>query len=608
MRGSLLCRVVAIGRAALIARRPCHAENAIHRVHDYYFSYFREADGYRTVAHSNPDLRMVVSSKAVKQLSPTSLSNAELVEVVLCCAEITGWRRWRRDIESECVRRAASLPFVMSVAVMDAWAAAFGGKVYLREMLPRWSCGLHTASKSDFIHLVYLASLGKRAPDVFVRAVLQRLHMMLQDSKLRELGVICSSLFKLKVKTKDTLILDAVARCTEHNIAADGDRFDIIAALKFLRLCEHHDARLLTQLAVYVEKNAGNFMLVECAHFLAAFSSVGAYDEATFRKLERKFTALLHDLRGCPGGTSKTHPSDAPRVKDVAKVLWAFASVGHNADSDSLDAATEFLEDHFTVNSALHVLDAVQSLICLNTYPLDLIQKVISQHYLQKIVTMSQKAKPLKQLLFVKSSASIMIDGKLGNPGKYPGPAKPDSTQFARDGFKVLADLLAASGLSASYVLPHIRIASFAFSVCPESYATATINFANLRGAGSELPLSQDLIDAVSGKRGSCHGKISSFATLPPSATIVNIELIDDSVLLKDSNTAMRGIMKAKLRQLRRLGLKVVLVTPQEVQSITELQGESRVRWREEFLKRCVNDAIPEFYNSSDCNSAVFGS
>ncbi|CAN8002225.1 unnamed protein product [Ixodes hexagonus] len=575
-----------------------HVLQTPRKIYDHYFGYFRKTDLYgRTVARSDPKLRGFVLSNETR-LDVSALSDSELVEAVLCCEDASFWKRHCCRIESECCRRVGYLPAPTSVAVMDAWAASLGGKVYLREVLPHWTRHVRAFETFDFVHLVYLASLHKSAPESFLQAVTSRLETVLKDCNLREVGILCSSLFKLKARVADDAVLAAVAQFAAEGLSSRGDRFDVVSTLKFLRLCEHYDGRLLAELAAYVQEKSGEFVTVECAHFLAAYASVAAYDEPTFRKLEQRVVDLLQN----PGETAqlsneeryKSHPAELPRVKDVAKVLWALAHVGHSADGLTLKTAEKFLEQRFTPNDIFHVLDALQSFVCLDFYPRHLIEETLSRN-VQRTITSSHKHKPSKQLYFVKMSASVMLGDDFKCPPEDLQSSRTDQAQYERAGFQDLADLFAARRLAPSCILPHIHIAGVTFEVCPSSLnVKPVISLRDLQRGRKQLDLSQSLIDALSGKR-KTQVESSDVAHTSTQSVFVSVELLDKDVLVRGSESTMRGILRAKVIQLRRLGVKVVFATPNQVRLVSELRGVTGDEWWNQFLKRCASDSDPQF-------------
>lgn len=604
MTAMFACRAAAVFKAltAVTASRGAHGRP---KIYDHYFGYFRETDLYRrTTARSDPELRRFVLSSGAR-LDASALSVPELVEAALCCEDTSFGRHHGRKIEDECCRRARHLPPLTSVTLMDAWASSLGGKGYLREVVPHWTRYACSAETFDFVHLVYLASLGKGAPESFLHAVADRLRTVLPECALREVGILCSSLFKLKLRVADDAVLAAVARSAAGGLRSRGDRFDVVSALKFLRSCEYYDAKLLAEIAAYVREEGGELAVAECAHFLAAFSSVAAYDEPTFRRLERRVADLLRDPRSTRDG-HRAHPAESPRVKDVAKVLWALAHVGHDADNWILETAEEFLERRSAPSDVFHVLDALQSFVCLDFYPRRLIEEMLSADVRHTIVS-SHLRKPSKQLAFVRMSASVMLGDTLkgGPPLEDPPSSRTDRAQYERDCFRDLADLFAARGLPVSCALPHIHVAGVTFTVCPSSLTTRPVlDFRDLKGGSKQLNLSRDLIDAVSGTRKQRPDGGGS-ARASARSTFVSVELLDGGVLVRGSESTMRGIMKAKVVQLRRLGIKVVFATPGQVKAVSKLSGVDRDDWWVRFVKRCASDTDPQFYRSVDGADAV---
>lgn len=544
----LLLRLRCVASNAAYRRRSCS-----HFVRDHYFNYFRESGAYRqTVATQDAEPRF--PSTAPSTLS--AVGDEHLPAVVLSAA-VSAKREHALAVEKECCRRVGHLPPEVAIRVMDAWASTPHGvgNAYARHLLR--AVDVAQLPKPHFVHLLYLLALEKRTvPDDFVGSVKRRLPEFQREQDFKEAAILCSSLFKLKIKILDGAFLSTIAQHTSGALKLSKDRFDIIAALKFLRLCEHYNADLLENLARYAIDHCQELVAVECAHMLAAFSSVAAYDKGMFECLEHRVASILGTHTQSATDLSRLHPSLQPRLKDVAKVLWTFAAVSHRAENQFLQASVRFLEHHFTSHKDLyHVLDALQSLICLNCFPWDLIDRARSPSA-ERAVLFGGRKKAAQRLAFVTASVQLARGDAL--PATRFGRELSPS---GRDGFAELAAVFGARGLRASCLLPHIRIAGVTFSVCPHSLrASSVLDLAELQRRA---------------------GLAGDFAP-----RLVSVELLDNSVLVRNSGRRLCGIMAAKVRQLRVLGVCVLGVTPEEASRLAALPNERQ--WWNAFVQACA--------------------
>lgn len=545
------------------SRRWCHTV-----VRDHYHRFFRDRTAYhQTVAcSSGTDLNSVI---------PSSLGNERLVSTVLSCN-----KNDKHAVEQECCRLVDKLAPEVAIRVMDAWAitASSGGVRYRQQLL----CVVDAAHlpRPHLLHLLYLSALWKRpVPGVFESAVKRRLSELQNEGDFKELAVLCSSLFKLKMKVSDDAFLDAVARCTAHALRSGEDRFDIIAVLKFLRLCEYHSTELLEELSRYVSVHSREMAVVECAHILAAFASVAQYDFCAFGCLEDRVCSRLSTLT--PGEpSSRLHPSLMPRVKDVAKVLWAFAAVSHTPKKETLQSTAQFLEQRFVETDLYFVLDSLQSLICLDYFPWDLIDKVTSakaQHW----ASSERRTKAAQRLDFVMTSTQLTR----GMPVKR---ARQETTPLPqrRDGFGDLVVAFTAHGLSPSCLLPHIRIAAVTFAVCPRSLTVSPLlSLADVRRASGDLE----------------------------QPCLVSVELLDPGVVVRGGQR-LRGVMAAKVQQLHTLGVRPLGLTPEAAARLAALGGGARWKWWRAFVQACVRGdphpgdlaaLLPEGVSPKQCSGDI---
>lgn len=514
-------------------------------VRDHYHRFFRDRPTYRqTVACSlGADLNPEV---------PSLLGTERLVSAVLSCC-----RNDKHAVEQECCRLVDKLAPEVAIRVMDAWAttapSGTGGVRYRQQLL----CVVDAMQlpRPHFVHLLYLTALWKRpVPSVFESAVKRRLPKLQNEGDFKELAVLCNSLFKLKIKVVDNAYLNTAARCTVRALMSGEDRFDIIAVLKFLRLCEYRSAELLEGLSCYVSTHSREMAVVECAHILAAFASVADYDSHAFSCLEDQVYSLLSTVNlGEP--SSRLHPSLMPRLKDVSKVLWAFAAVSHSPKKETLQSAAQFLERRFASEADLYyVLDSLQSLICLDYFPWDLIDKATSAK-MQHWASSERRTKAAQRFNFVMASAQLTR----GVLVEWAGRETPPPPQ-RRYGFGDLVAVFAVHGLSPGCLLPHIRIAAVTFAVCSRSLtASPVLSIADLRR------LSEDL----------------------EKPRLVSVELLDPGVMVHGKQL-LRGVMAAKVRQLRALGVHPLGLTPEEAARLAALSGGARWKWWHVFVQACA--------------------
>uniref|UniRef100_A0A224YT26 Mediator complex subunit 9 isoform C family protein n=1 Tax=Rhipicephalus zambeziensis TaxID=60191 RepID=A0A224YT26_9ACAR len=549
LRRLLQLRPLVLGITVTTHRR-CHGY-----VRDHYFRFFRESGAYhQTVATSGaqPE-RTPLETSAL-----SALGDDQLVGAVLSCGSSSAKGGHVHALERECCRRVGKLAPELAIRVMDAWATSSPhcGSTYVRQ-LPR-ALDVKQLPWPHLVHLLYLLGLKKCSiPPDFASVVEERLSEFRLEGDFRELAVLCSSLFKLKTRVSNDAFLSFVSRQTARALASHEDRFDVVAALKFLRLCEHYSPEVLENLVSYVASHSRELVVTECAHMLAAFASVAAYDRGTFECLEDRVVSLLRECIPSKHNSSRLHPSLRPRLKDVAKVLWAFAAVNHGARKESLQVAVQFLEQNFTSNRDLyHVLDALQSLICLDCYPWDLIDRATSSSA-ERAVSLDGKKKAVLRLVFIAASAQLARGAPLTVKLTSSREQLP-----RRDGFGELVAVFGERRLRAGCILPHIRIAGVTFAVCPRSLRVSPV---------------LDVADMKQQKMtaGNCE------------ARFVSIELLDDSVLVRDSEGGhLRGIMAVKVRQLQALGVRVIGVSPEEIARLAALSD--RRQWWNVLVRACA--------------------
>lgn len=590
----MLLRVVAGSVRQLRAVGLRHRSATSSRIYDHYFDHFARCLDYKTVARSNVKLEKDLSDTSFSKLNPASLCDGELVEAVLLCGNPTFARENLKLLDEECRRRLPKLRFDLSVQLMHAWWMAVANEAfkgeYFNSAVAYWPLHLKFATKLEFVHLVYLLGQNKMNPKDLSNILRARFNVFLPSFTPKELAIVCNGFFKLKSGISDPAVLDLVARQAEKLMTSTKDRFDLVAILKFFRLSQYYNKEFLTKLSDYAVSHCGSFNVTECAHFLAAYSCVNVYEQNVFCNVtSRAFSCLKLALEGSAPTDFRAHPADVPRVKDVAKLLWALANVGHEIHEEHSATSVRFIKANLSPNVITHVVDALQSLVCLGVYPRDLIRQVCSSGTERKLARMS-KRKPLQQFIFVRNSASIM----LGSSTEIAPWTGIDTWQLERRSLTDFINAYSAEGLFPSHVLPHIRIAGVTLSVRSKPLSVEVVN-GPLSEKAVDLQVSRRLLESIAGRGGS---QWDSKETQSPR-TFVSIEVLDESVLVRGSSTQLLGIMKAKLRQLKQLGIKVVLLTPDFVETICQWPEKRRTEWLNSSLRDCVRSPNDEIFYGS---------
>ncbi|XP_064479727.1 uncharacterized protein LOC135393099 [Ornithodoros turicata] len=597
-----LSKLLPIARNGITCNVSQYHSPVLRQIHEHYYSHFLNNPKYRTVARSDLNLQKELLNRHFLQVNPAGLSDTELLQAILLCRDSSVFKSKWKDLDRECCKRISKFSFSISVQIMDSWITQLGNTAFNGEFfacaVAYWALHVRFSTKEEFVHLVYLLSRKKSVPENLSSSLSTNLYKFLPSLTPRELAVVCSSLFKLKCKDFDFTTLNKVATEVEQLMLLHEDRFDLISVLKFLRMCKYYKETLLAKLTSYILAQCDTFNVTECAHFLATYSSVKVCERDVFEKLEaRAFSSLKTFIKRGVTIDSKMHPSIAPRIKDVARVLWALASVGHQISNLNSTMAVQFIEDNFHPDTIPHVLDALQSLACFGVYPEDLTCRACAS-ITENHLTHHPKKKLFQQFVFVKNSALIMLSRQKLPPLLMSHAV--DASLIHRPSLMNLINLYNSEGLCPSCILPHIRIAGVALVVASALSFTPVNNLEDLLSRTRRtVHVSPLILKGLVGHNGL--DKIQDDSVVPSSVRIpVSIEVLDHSVTLRNSSASLLGVMRAKVEQLKTLGIKVVFLTPSCIESLSKLPHKSRRDWLNDVLRDCIKLSQSELFYSSE--------
>jgi len=140
-------------------------------------------------------------------------------------------------------------------------------------------------------------------------------------------------------------------------------------------------------------------------------------------------------------------------------------------------------------------------------------------------------------------------------------PKNLEKDILQRKGFKELIDYLNTQlekdSFAYCYIMPHIMISGIVVAMKPKENNSCMFITSKM----------SKLIE---------NGVISKYVEriLQKDKTYVCIELLDESVCVHQSVLPL-GLMKAKIRQLQKLGIDVITVTPEEVKGLTKSSEQS---------------------------------
>ncbi|XP_035233160.1 uncharacterized protein LOC118204976 [Stegodyphus dumicola] len=558
-------------------------------IHDKNFYYFRCKDEYKnSVVLLNNDLNNSKVESCEFSLPPEQnihnndsillplmqrenvmkLSTSQIKEVMCLMAntkvDISKYTSAVKYLDEKCALGVERWPLELSLYMLDAWIIVLGPKAfrkhYYSAVTSVWSRKVTKCSKVNLVLMLYFIGLSKSRPPFLMEILESKLETFISDFSDEEWAIICLSFFKISKRIKSELLLKQSCHAAV-NLLQKNDRFNLISVLKILRMSKFYDSDLWNKLQDYVLKEHNSFNFVECTNFLAVFADQNIYYKELFNCLENQGMSVL--LNETVDSNIKAHPSMRSRVKDIARFLWALASVGHDVKASNRNSIINILDERLQsgeINSQLHILvDSLQSLILLGCYPNKLLSFALQAACINTIF-LEDKAKPKYQLYFIQKS--VQIEDPLAFCSDHmnilhPIPKNLQKDIMNRKGFKAFTDYLEKklikNDFECCYLIPHIMIAGIVISSSDKN---------KLKNSAVE---SKD--EAYLYKKYAENGIISKHLIdfLEENKCYTCIEILDPSVCIHGSIQPI-GLMQTKIRQLTKLNFQVITLSTDEIE------------------------------------------
>ncbi|KFM67362.1 hypothetical protein X975_10476, partial [Stegodyphus mimosarum] len=556
-------------------------------IYDKNFYYFRCKDEYKnSVVLLNNDLNNSkvencgfsspseqnihndsILSPLMQRENVMKLSTSQIKEIVCLMAntkvDISNYTSAVKYLDEKCALGVERWPLELSLYMLDAWIIILGPKAfrkyYYSAVTSVWSRKVTKCSKVNLVLMLYFIGLSKSRPPFLMEILESKLETFILDFSDEEWAIICLSFFKISKRMKSELLLKQSCHAA-GNLLQKNDRFNLISILKFLRMSKFYDSDLWNKLQDYVLKEHNSFNFVECTNFLAVFADQNIYHKELFNSLENRGMSVL--LNETVDSDIKTHPSMRSRVKDIARFLWALASVGHDVKTSTRNSIINILDGRLQsgeFDSQLHILvDSLQSLILLGCYPNKLLSFALQSTCINTIF-LESKAKPKYQLYFVQKSAQIEDPHAFCSDRMnilHPIPKNLQKDIMNRKGFKAFTDYLEKklikNDFECCYLIPHIMIAGIIIS------DKNKLKNSTVESADKTYNLYKKYID---------DGIISKHVIdfFEENKYYTCIEILDPSVCIHGSIQPI-GLMQTKIRQLIKLNFQVITLSTDEIE------------------------------------------
>ncbi|XP_014665370.1 PREDICTED: FAST kinase domain-containing protein 5-like isoform X2 [Priapulus caudatus] len=505
-----------------------------------------------------------------------------------------------------CAQRCRDWNTTTLLLVADIWhLMAVKPIQYMQAMLNLFDIDTETfaaLSTPQLVHLTYFVGNVRGGPKSLLSSIETRLENVIEDLSVSEIGLVCHALFKSSYSICSTTLLQKIGNKVQKDFS-ELDIYSSVSILKQFRYSGFYQPSFFAALELYLtDEHVEKLNLVAISHYAVTFASFRYWNEKIFNAFVNKFISVASVPRKLVPFSKKVqelHPSVRARCKDIAKLLWAVTSMNHPCEHLNFDAvALDEVQSRVATGEMdwfpHYLIDCLHSLAMRGIFPYDLISLVLSTDYLKKIKAALYE--PRRQLFVLDGSIGIECQDYTGN--RLP-PSFKDQLPAAitgTDGFELkakvgltdimqcLSDLLGGKTfIHCRSIIPHFKTADIIIHVDSAGHPLAVKQGHASKAHQRDLavPLSDNML----------HGLLGRIPAPEKSPAVENrklaVEVLGQNQCVRDRNVLL-GLNRMKMRQLEKLGYKVILIYPFEIQQLENSTHEER----EDFLKERLSNYI----------------
>ncbi|CAH2002482.1 unnamed protein product [Acanthoscelides obtectus] len=317
-----------------------------------------------------------------------------------------------QNLDHEYMHRLNEMDPEQIFDVLNSYMAAIPNRIiqyiFYKESMNKLLGIKETLNKEQIIKLIFFIGLNKK--HVKVHDILRSLLNLLGEKDIQTLSVediciICQATFKTGTKVYNKVFLDKIVQYLNDNLFLLKDPALFIALIKTVRQnrCQTEDLLATISCTMFFNKTLQYYSFAALSHILAVYSDYLYYDENLLDAITEKSIRILKEYH-----FTSTHKYflENPRIKDIKTLLWSLSNLnykGLQAD-DIKDVIIPIIMKRYAAGECrddnMSLLEIISHLWMLNYHAYELIDIVLTKENVQKIrATSLQNKHKLNQLL-----------------------------------------------------------------------------------------------------------------------------------------------------------------------------------------------------------------
>lgn len=371
----------------------------------------------------------------------------------------------------------------------------------------------------------------------------EKISQCLSDLTLNQVAQICHLLFYGQYRFKSMTLVDSIGKKVLQEFDSLSPDY-LPMMMKAFRYSNYIKVSFYKELGDKIVSNdlLNNFSNAgQVMHFAFTYASVRVTHQKLFNHLLKRVLKL-----------KKT-----PRIKDLSKLIWACGTLvtTDKEQLEMIDALVDTVRENITIEQVLrypdNLVDFLVGLAYLNIYPVDLIEQFMGEDTIKLLMGIDSSRIKFPQLQFLDESLAIecpnynrrlLTKMQRQEVKSQVIHLNEDVDKMLRKplipAFEALKDLIGEENVHCGFVLPHFKTADILLRFDQQSE-----QFISLQS--TEDKLNPDKVARV----------VVMLLSRPQTS-------FDDQPL---------GMLHCKIRQLSRLGYKLVQINADEAMSYTFL-------------------------------------
>jgi len=280
-------------------------------------------------------------------------------------------------VENECCLRAKNWVSASLLLVADAFFVLhYRSSHYLsamfREFEHRWTS--MAVGKEDVVQLAMCIIMGRKFPRLLIRNIENFVSSSVEEFSAGELSLICFAFFVTNTSFRNVDVMEKLADAVLHSLpSASLKMYQLGSILKALRHAQFSKLSFYDRLGRSLSSSTmlqTESSLRDLSNIAFTYSSLRISSPALFTSISTNAVTLIQNR-------------SRVRVKDVGRLVWSFALLQEPLDRVVQNQLLILLrcDLHLMEQFSQAFVEALLGLAMLQTYPLDLLQRLFSTKF-----------------------------------------------------------------------------------------------------------------------------------------------------------------------------------------------------------------------------------